>query len=429
MTPGGQRSLGFLSLLSLGINGIVGVGIFFVPSKVAGNVPGPDGSLVYAFTGALLLPIAISYGLLGSRFDTDGGPYVWARAAFGGRVAFAVGWIAYVSALFSTAAVLAGLAEHAAPALGFVSPFARRAFALVCIATLAGVAATGLKPSAWTWSAVTVLKLVPLALLAMLPVFVDVPHASVVPTAAGASDVIRAALVAVFAMQGFEIVVVPAGHARSARWTVPMATVGALGLATVLYVLLHSACVRAVPELSSSGAPLVAAAAALGGTTLERIVEIGTNVSAVGIAFGMFAMTPRYLAVLGHPDAFGKGLSRESARGVPLAALAITALAVVPLVLGREIESLFALSSVAVLTQYGVSTLALVVLALRRKGGLSPRHAWPAPLALGAIAMVGSAARTRELAVAGGVLVAGLLLVGARRLWRRRGASGSTTAD
>ena len=45
-----RRSLGFGSLLALGVNGIVGVGIFFAPSEVAALVPGAAGIAVYAVT-------------------------------------------------------------------------------------------------------------------------------------------------------------------------------------------------------------------------------------------------------------------------------------------------------------------------------------------------------------------------------------------
>src|SRR5574341_1309207 len=107
--PASSRPVGALQLLALGVNGIVGVGIFFVPASVAASAPGLGAVAVFALTGLALLPAALSFATLGRRFDEDGGPVVFARAAFGERVSFLVGWVAYVSALFSTAAVSAGL--------------------------------------------------------------------------------------------------------------------------------------------------------------------------------------------------------------------------------------------------------------------------------------------------------------------------------
>ncbi len=416
------RTLGFWSLLALGVNGIVGVGIFFVPSEVAAHVPGMGGVGVYALTAAALAPIAWAYATLGGHFDEDGGPYVWARAAFGPRFGFFVGWVAYVSALFSTSAVMAGLAEHAAPSLGLSGPLAQHGFVVVCTLLLGLVVASGLKPSAIAWNAVTVLKLLPLLALAALAVAAAAPVARVPHAPDGAMGVMRAALVVVFAMQGFEIVPVPAGNARASRRAIPLATLGSLAGATLLYLVLQWACVRALPGLSHSGRPLVDAAAVYGGRSAEWLVAAGTNISALGIAFGMFAMSPRYLSTLGRPDGLGQWIGKESERHVPERALWITLAVVLVLANSSRLGELFVLSSVSVLAQYAVSVAALGVLAVKRKNGLRLRHMWPAPLAFGAIFLLGRAAHAVELFVFGGVLATGGVVVLARRLvaWRRR---------
>jgi amino acid transporter len=309
--------------------------------------------------------------------------------------------------------VVAGLAEHTAPLVGIAEP---RWVALACAVVLGSVAASGLRPSSLAWNTITVLKLAPLVLLALFLAGSDrsVPRALVTPAP---GDLARAALVVVFAMQGFEIVPVPAGHARGSRRAIPFATLLSLGLAALLYIALHAACVAALPSLATTPAPLAAAGAALGGPGFGAVVAFGTNLSALGIAFGMFAMTPRYLAAIGREDGLGRWVAVEDSRGVPQRALLATALVVAALVLAGNLTELFALSSVAVLTQYGVSVAALGVLAARRRRGLGRRHLWPVPLALGAVVLLGHAARPRELLVALGVLALGVALLVARR-WR-----------
>ena len=64
-----ERALGSVELVALGVNGIIGVGIFFAPSQVAGAVPGGSGLWVYALVGLALLPVALVYAALGSRFS------------------------------------------------------------------------------------------------------------------------------------------------------------------------------------------------------------------------------------------------------------------------------------------------------------------------------------------------------------------------
>src|SRR5512135_2180935 len=110
MTPSreGARPVGGFQLLALGVNGIVGVGIFFIPATVAASAPGQGAVAVFALVGLALLPAALTFATLGRRFDEDGGPVVFARAAFGDRVSFLFVWVAYLSARVSSAAVVVG---------------------------------------------------------------------------------------------------------------------------------------------------------------------------------------------------------------------------------------------------------------------------------------------------------------------------------
>jgi amino acid transporter len=425
--------LGIGSLLALGINGIIGVGIFFIPVDVAALVPGASGATVYIATAVVLLPVAFVYAVLGGRFAQDGGPYIWALAAFGPELAFAVGWTAYVSAVFSSAAVIAGFSEAIARALGTPTVATARAVAIVCIATLATVAASGLRPSAFAWSLLTIVKLIPLVILVGLGAagFLA-PPSPTWPGDAGSDAFLRAMLIVVFALQGFEIVAVPAGHVRSGGWAIPVATTASLIAAALLYALLHLVCSLAVPDLSQTPEPLVAAAHALGGPTAGLLVAIGTSVSALGIAFGMLVMTPRYLAALGGDEALGSGVGDEDSRGVPRRALAITCVLITLLVLiaqgsgtGTGLRHLFVLSSVLVLTQYSVSVAALAGLGWRRWAGLDRRAIWLALCALVPIIAMAQAVTIGEFAVGLGVLVCGGGVILAHRLWMRMAGFGS----
>ena len=409
-----QRPLGGWSLLALGLNGVIGVGIFFTPGLVAGFVPGLHGAWVYGLTATVLAPVAAVYAVLGRAFDSDGGPYVWARAAFGAPAAYAVGWIAYVSAVLSTSAVMAGLGHSLSAHLG-LAPSTERLASLAAGGALMALTALGLQPSARIWSALTLAKIVPLLLLVAAFAWYGPAPAPVPPSpAAGGGEWGRAILLAVFALQGFEIVPVPRGHAQDGRATVALATFGSLLLPALLYAAIQAACVRALPDLAAHDAPLAAAAAALGGGALGRIVAVGTDVSAIGIAFGMAAMTPRYLVALSSDDTLGPTLGgwlRAETRGqVPVRALAVTAIAVGVLVSGRGLQGLFVLSGLAVLVQYAASGLSLARLAWPRLHGLRRRDAVWAPLSAAAVLLMLRAAQPSELGILAGVLVVGLVL-------------------
>ncbi len=429
MTDRPAKLLGFWSLLALGLNGVVGVGIFFLPARLGELTPGWAGVGVLGLTAAACLPVALTFAQLARRFDQDGGPAVYARAAFGDRAAFVVGWVAYLSAVASTAAVIAGLTRYSVAAWCGLGGLGERLAACLVALALFGLSAAGLVLSSRVWIFLTVAKLAPLvglvglagAAVARSGAALGDAHGlagggagAAVATATSAAVTgstpaswAAAALAATFAFQGFEIVPVVAGHAERGDRAVPRATLGALLGAAVLYALLQAACVWAVPGLSGSKAPLVEAAGVLGGARWATALGAGTNVSSLGIAFGMAAMTPRYLAALSVE--LGAWLGRESSRGVPLGAVGVTAALVLALLGAGDLGELFALSSVAVLAQFGATALALAELGRRRQRGLTPAQAWPAPFALGAALALGWGGTRREWQVAAGAVIAGLV--------------------
>lgn len=398
---------------------MVGVGIFFAPSQIAAQAPGWSSVAVLALTGLCLVPVAAAFANAGRRFDVDGGPVVFARAAFGEFPAFLVGWIAYVSAVASTTAVTSGLTAAVAPSLGVPPGLPTRLTSLFLVLALAAVCALGLRLSAGVWTLLTVLKLVPLALL--LGAFAmagGVVAGSPAPVEPGLGW-LRAGLLATFAFQGFEIAPVIAGRVENPERSIPLALFGCVALVSGLYLALQTACVAALPELAASVTPLADAALVYGGPWLSRLVSVGTSVSALGISFGMVVMTPWYLATLAqNAGPLPLGFDRVSEKQVPLRALGITVVLVGLLLLaGGTLSEFFALSGATVLMQYGVTALSLLALSRRRLRGFVPRDAWPAVPALVVTLALVSGAEAREAAVAAGAIALGLLL---RRAGRPR---------
>lgn len=415
----GPRPVGALQLLALGVNGIVGVGIFFAPAQVAQKAPGGASVLVFVATALALAPVALAFATLGRRFGEDGGPVVFARAAFGTLPSFLVGWVAYVSAIASASAVMSGLTASVAPAIGLGTPHGHGLMAAAIVTALAAVCATGIVVSARTWTTLTVLKLVPLVCLVAASLFHKLPPSAPPPADPSLGSWLSAALTATFAYQGFEIVPVIAGQVRSPSRVVPAATLGSLALASMLYVALQAACVAALPGLASSRAPLAEAATIYGGPLLGRLVAAGTSVSALGISLGMMVTTPRYLSALASGESLG-GLDRVNARGVPARALGVTWLLVMALIQVETLGELFALSAFAVLTQFVVTAASLAALARRSERGLTPRHAWISVPAAAVGLTIAAGATSREFLTAGAAILLGLALRAVSRLGPRR---------
>ena len=76
------RHLTQFDVVGLGINGVIGSGIFFVVGGIVGLL-GPASLLATLLAGLLSLLVALCFAEVGSRFDATGGPYVYARHCFG----------------------------------------------------------------------------------------------------------------------------------------------------------------------------------------------------------------------------------------------------------------------------------------------------------------------------------------------------------
>ena len=80
--PSLLRVIGRLSLTAAIVNGVIGSGVFGLPSAVAA-LTGAWSPLAVLIAGACVFVVLLCFAEVGSRFDDAGGPYLYARDAFG----------------------------------------------------------------------------------------------------------------------------------------------------------------------------------------------------------------------------------------------------------------------------------------------------------------------------------------------------------
>src|SRR5256886_10110537 len=90
-------------LVAVTINGIIGRGIFGLPAKAFALI-GSYSLIAFIVCAFVVLLIILCFAEVSSRFDETGGPYTYARAAFGPTVAFEVGWLSWLARLTAFAA-------------------------------------------------------------------------------------------------------------------------------------------------------------------------------------------------------------------------------------------------------------------------------------------------------------------------------------
>src|SRR5258708_8560684 len=321
-----RRELGRWALRAIGINQVIGGAVFAMPAALAAIV-GAWSPLLIAGVGFASLLIAVTFGEVASRFDGTGGPYLYTRAAFGRFPAFEVGWMQWFTRVASWASVINVLVA----ALGFYWPSVtagatRTTVLTAIIAALALINVLGIRQSAWVVNALTIGKLVPLALF----IIVGLTVVDFAPLHAGPApplpDLSRSALLLIFAFGGYEVVPVPAGEAKDPRRAVPVALITTIVVVTAGLTPAQIVALGTLPSLAASKTPLADAAARIMGATGAAVITLGAVLSTLGNNMGQALSGSRSLFALAENGDVPRVFARVSARfGTPVVAILFTA--------------------------------------------------------------------------------------------------------
>lgn len=293
------RAIGRWTLVALVINGIIGSGIFGLPDDVA-RLVGRAAPLAYLLAALGIGVIMACFAEVASRFTEAGGPYLYARKAFGRLVGIQIGWFAWLVRLTSAAAnanlfvVYFGEFFPAA-----TRPMPRAAILTVLIGLLAIVNIRGVKSGASVSNAFTVAKLLPLIVFIVAGLALVGGRISIGGSAASAGNWLQAVLVLIFAYGGFEAALMPMGEAKEPRRDAPFALFMALIVVTVVYMLVHLVVMGAITDPAAFNQPEVrerplaeAARVFLGGGG-AALIALGVLVSTYGYLAGQFVSVPR----------------------------------------------------------------------------------------------------------------------------------------
>lgn len=365
-----RRTLGLFDVVCIGLNAIVGSGIFLLPDDLYREM-GALSPLAFLLCAVGLLPVALCYAEAASTVDRTGGPYVYASTAFGPLVGYSVGWMCFANSVFSFAAVASAAAAYFGRLMpAFSDPALVKAVALFVIVVFAWLNFRGSKPGALAIDLFTVGKFAVLVvlLIALLPHTSYAGRDLTLPN--GMVGIGTATFVALFAVQGFEVVPVPAGETRSPERAIPIAVVASLGAASLLYLLVQLVLVGSYDRLGEvSDTPLASAAIAVA-PALERVITIGALISTLGFVSGSALGTPRYLYAAASDGHLPSSLAAMHARyESPHRAIVVTAVLAMALVIPFDYRSLIGMSNVAVAVQYLATCVA--VLQIRRTGARS----------------------------------------------------------
>lgn len=350
------------AVLLIGINGVIGGGIFLLPGEVA-RLAGPEAVWAYLVAGIIVTFIGLSFAELSSMYTRTGGAMVYTEAAMGRTVAFSVGWMAWLTYVSGWAALSNGLVTYLAALVPALRPY-NNAIIVAVVAALCLLNTYGVKRGANTIAFFTVAKILPLLLLVVVGLsrFGSPAMAAAAPVAHGFG---KAVLMLVFAYGGFEMATVPAGEMTNPRKTIALVVIGTLVLVTVLYMLIQYAAMRLDPGIASAENPLASAGAYMfaGGAV---VMAIGAALSILGTQSGVALVGPRQLYALGQNGSLPRWLGYlYIKRKTPVVAIWVTGALVMLAATSGTFTTLILLNVAARLLEYAAVCLSAVILRFR----------------------------------------------------------------
>ncbi len=280
------RDLTLFGTVALVAGNMLGTSLYTLPASVA-LVAGPIGLVSWVITASGFLLLALLYAQLGPRYPRTGGPYVFAREAFGDYAGFQTVWMYWLSAVVGNAAIVTGAVGYAvtfSPRLAgshllqFV--LAQGVLWFLCFVNILGV-----KQSARVQKSIILINIVPLVLLTLALFKLNpanfhpfAPKGTWTPVAAGSA-------LMVWAYAGIESATVPAEEMKTPQRTIRLGTLFGYALATAIFLLAAVAVIGALPNdvVASSPRPLELAVR----QTLGAWPAVAVSIAAIGASIGV----------------------------------------------------------------------------------------------------------------------------------------------
>ena len=271
------RSLGAFQLTMLGIGGTIGTGIFVLTATAASKA-GPAMMISFVICGVVCLLTALAYSELAAMMPVSGSAYTFSYATFGEVPAWIVGWGLALEYAIACSAVAVGWSGYM---VGLVNRFFNTVVpptfvhgpfdatpgtinipAMFIAAAVTTLLVIGTKESARFNAVLVMIKI--LALCMFLALALPVVHMAnftpfmpngffshevpdpFKPGIMASVGVSAAAATIFFAFVGFDSVSTAAEETINPNRNIPIGLIGALGISTVLYILVGFAATGSV---------------------------------------------------------------------------------------------------------------------------------------------------------------------------------------
>lgn len=384
--------IGLLLTTALVLGNMIGSGIFLLPSSLAAF--GGISTIGWLVSAAGGLIIAKVFSDLGRRFPQTGGPYIFAKAGFGDFPAFLVAWGYWLSICSTNAAITVTMLSYLSVFFPILLNSAPAAIitGLSILWVLTYINSKGVREAGWVQLVTTVLKLIPLVLVAIVGLFfLEIEHFQPFNLSGEnhLSAITTTATLTLFAFLGIESATIPADNIAEPSSTIPKATMLGITIAIIVYILGSVAVMGLVPPetLVNSQAPFADAAVVIWGEGARRWVALGVVISTFGALNGWIMLQGQIPFAAARDELFPKLFKQTNRFGMPSGALVFSSIIISVLLLMnysksllKAFEFMILLATLTCLVSYLFATASHILFALRS----GKRWAW----LLGSIAFI-----------------------------------------
>ncbi len=389
-----ERKLTLFDVTNLVVGAIIGADIYVASSFGAASL-GPFSLVVWVIAGLMAMIIALCFAQCAALVPEVGGPYAYAKQAWGTFIGFIVGWSLWFAELISLAVFPLAFNQY----LAFFFPslinnlILKSVVIILFVLFLTAVNIFGVKAAGRTNDILTIAKLAPLVFFSIAglvwivlnPVAAQANYSPLLPSSLSNFGPI---LVLIFwAYAGFEISTIPSGEVSEPEKTIPKAIVIGLLIVIGFYLTTNIILfgVRNWSFLGTDTAPLASATSSIFSSIVGLafigglIVGIGALVSVTGSDESGALGTSRLGYALGVDGLFPKLFARIHPKyKTPYMSIIIQSIiaAIAALVPGSSLRLLIAVSVFFMAIAYLATSASIFVLRQKRvsqfriRGGL-----------------------------------------------------------
>ncbi len=355
--------------LALIVNITIGAGILGLPSKIY-NLVGTYSLWAYIVSASVVTLIILCFAEVSSRFTGTGGPYLYAREAFGPLVGFEVGWLMWLSRMASFASICNLFVSYAAyfiPAIGH--SWGRIATIVSLITMLTCINLLGVRTASRVNTIVTVSKVLVLVLFTAFGLFYIDPHAFSFGALPDYSSFSVSVMLLIFTFSGFDVAAIPSGEVQQPQRTIPFALFMGIAIVALLFWLVQVVCIGTLPNLATSERPLADAAQQFIGPGGASCIAMAALVIALGTLNALMLTGPRLLFAIAEQGQLPGIVAATHPRfRTPHVAILISAAVKLILAISGTFIYALTLSTLIRLFYFALTSAALPVLRYRQPG-------------------------------------------------------------